>query len=74
VGAWWIYRLPVWKDWLFWWSLVVVFWAIAATSNEYQGEAEVQPMAIFIDGFFRTAFYFAVLVLIPAWIRNRRGA
>lgn len=71
-----IYRKPFWTDWLFIIGLLVTFaFAIPATVAEYKdpitGNAEItgNEVAFAIDLGLRSAFYFLILGLVPAWIR-----
>jgi hypothetical protein len=70
-----LYDRPLTRDWLFWWSLIVLGFAFIATLREdYPQGLPVTSFyltAFAIDFGLRAFFYFLILALIPGWIRRR---
>lgn len=69
-----LFRRPLRRDPLFWWALVLLFMAMAATSAEYPGGVtnDADAIAFLIDLVFRAAFYVGMFAGVPALIRRNR--
>lgn len=69
-----LFKRPLRRDPLFWWALVLLFMAMAATSAEYPGgvASDADAVAFLADLVLRAVFYVGMFAGVPALIRRNR--
>lgn len=69
-----IYDRPLFKDWLTYWSLFLLWGAIGSVWQNYGGMivSDVEAVAFLIDAALRTTFYIGLFAVVPGVIRRSR--